>query len=217
MREYKILFIDEEEEEQDKFYNYFEKVCPEVVPECILPKANIDEMLSVIFGKHADAVVTDFRLNEIRTYVKYNVNYNGVELIKELRKSREDFPSFVMTSHDDEAVNDTDDVNVVYIKDILSSDNDKAKVTFAQRIIRQIEKCRAKIEAASNELNALIDKRRRGDAGVYDEDRIIILDSFLERTYDAYDAVPPEMKKLSNLDRLNELIGKTDEILKKLE
>lgn len=217
MREYKILFIDEEEEEQDKFYNYFEKVCPEVVPECILPKANIDEMLSVIFGKHADAVVTDFRLNEIRTYVKYNVNYNGVELIKELRKSREDFPSFVMTSHDDEAVNDTDDVNVVYIKDILSSDNDKAKVTFAQRIIRQIEKCRANIEAASNELNALIDKRRRGDAGVYDEDRIIILDSFLERTYNAYDAVPPEMKKLSNLDRLNELIGKTDEILKKLE
>lgn len=217
MKDYKILFIDEEEEEQDKFYNYFEKFCPDVVPECLLPKANIEEMLGVIFDKHADAVVTDFRLNEIRKYVKYNVNYNGVDLIKELRKNREAFPSFVMTSHDDEAVNDTDDVNVVYIKDILISDKDKAKVTFAQRIIRQIEKYRANISAANEELNSLIDKRRRGEAGVYDEKRIIVLDSFLERSYGSYDAVPSEMKKLSNLDKLNELIEKADEILRKLE
>ena len=217
MKEYKILFIDEEEEEQDKFYNYFEKVCPEVVPECLLPKASVDDMLGVIFDKHADAVVTDFLLNDIRTYVKYNVNYNGVELIKELRKSRENFPCFVMTSHDDEAVNNTDDVNVVYIKEQLSSDINTTNVTFAQRIIRQIEKYRANIDAAKNELNALIDKRGRGEAGVYDEDRIIVLDSFLERTYGTYDAVPSEMKKLSNLDKLNELIGKADEILRKLE
>ena len=217
MKDYKILFIDEEEEEQDKFYNYFEKFCPDVVPECLLPKANIEEMLGVIFDKHADAVVTDFRLNEIRKYVKYNVNYNGVDLIKELRKNREAFPSFVMTSHDDEAVNDTDDVNVVYIKDILISDKDKAKVTFAQRIIRQIEKYRANVSAANEELNSLIDKRRRGEAGVYDEKRIIVLDSFLERSYGSYDAVPSEMKKLSNLDKLNELIEKADEILRKLE
>lgn len=214
---YKILFIDEEETEQDKFYNYFEHVCPEVNPECLFPKADVNEMLGVIFEKQADAVVTDFRLNEFKTNVKYNVNYNGVELIKELHKRREDFPSFVITSHDDEAVNDTDDVNVVYIKDILSPEKDKAKVPFAQRIVRQIDKYRASIDSAKKELNLLIDLRNKGEAGVYDENRIIVLDSFLERTFGAYDAVPSEMKKLSNLDKLNELIGKADEILKKLE
>lgn len=217
MMGYKILFIDEEETEQDKFYNYFEHVCPEVNPECLFPKADVNEMLGVIFEKQADAVVTDFRLNEFKTNVKYNVNYNGVELIKELHKRREDFPSFVITSHDDEAVNDTDDVNVVYIKDILSPEKDKAKVPFAQRIVRQIDKYRASIDSAKKELNLLIDLRNKGEAGVYDENRIIVLDSFLERTFGAYDAVPSEMKKLSNLDKLNELIGKADEILKKLE
>lgn len=217
MMGYKILFIDEEETEQDKFYNYFEHVCPEVNPECLFPKADVNEMLGVIFEKQADAVVTDFRLNEFKTNVKYNVNYNGVELIKELHKRREDFPSFVITSHDDEAVNDTDDVNVVYIKDILSPEKDKAKVPFAQRIVRQIDKYRASIDSAKKELNLLIDLRNKGEAGVYDENRIIVLDSFLERTFGAYDAVPSEMKKLSNLDKLNELIGKADEILNKLE
>ena len=178
---------------------------------------DVDEMLDLIFEKQADAVVTDFRLNEIRTYVKYNVNYNGIELIKALRNRRNDFPSFVMTSHDDEAVNDTNDVNIVYVKDLLSPEKDVAKVSFAQRVVRQIDKYRANIAAAKNELKALVDKRNRGEAGVYDEDRIIELDSFLEKILDAHDAIPSEMKKLSNIDKLNELIGKADEILRKLE
>lgn len=215
--DYKILFIDEEEEEQDKFKDYFERVSPDVNPECLLPEADIDDMLDKIIELQADAIVTDFRLNEIRTHVNYNVNYNGVELIKELRNRYENFPSFVITSHDDEAVNDTDDVNVVYIKDILSPENDKGKVPFAQRIIRQIDKYRSSIDAARNELNVLIDKRSNGEAGVYEENRIIELDSFLERTFGTYDAIPEQMKKLSNIDKLNELIDKADEILKKLE
>ena len=63
----------------------------------------------------------------------------------------------------------------------------------------------------------MVEKRAKGQTGVYEEDRIIKLDSFLEGALDAYDAIPSQMKELSNLDKLNELIGKADEILKKLD
>lgn len=215
--DYKILFIDEESTQQDQFLDYFEQVCPEIVPKCEFPLSTLDKMLQRIEELCVDAVVTDFRLNEIRTDIHYNVNYDGVELINAIRKQRDGFPCFVITSHDDEAVNGTDDVNMVYIKDILRPDVDKAKVTFAERITRQVDKYRSRIGNAKQELSALMDKRYSGNANVYDEERIIKLDSFLEKSLDSYDSIPEELKELSNLERLNTLIGKVDELLKKFE
>ena len=213
---YKILFIDEERAQQDIFMDYFESVCPEIVPECELPLSTIEEMLQKIEALCPDAIVTDFQLNDIRVDVSYAVKYNGIELIRAIRARWEDFPCFVVTSYDDDAVNSSDDVNLVYIKDILNSRYDKAKVTFAERIIRQVDKYRSKIGEAKQKLAELIDKRNSGVANVYDESHIIELDTFLEKSLGAHDAIPRELKELSNLKRLNELIGKVDELLNRI-
>lgn len=215
--DYKILFIDEESTQHDRFLDYFEQVCPEIVPECEYPLSTVPEMLQRIEELCADAVVADFRLNEKRTDIHYNVNYNGIELINAIREQRDGFPCFVITSHDDEAVNGSDDVNLVYIKDILRPAADKAKVTFAERIARQVDKYRSRIGNARQELSVLIDRRNSGNANVHDEERIIELDSFLEKSLDSYDSIPEQLKELSNLERLNTLIGKVDDLLKKFE
>lgn len=215
--DYKILFIDEESTQHDRFLDYFEQVCPEIVPECECPLSTVPEMLQRIEELCADAVVADFRLNEMRTDIHYNVNYNGIELINAIREQRDGFPCFVITSHDDEAVNGSDDVNLVYIKDILRPAADKAKVTFAERITRQVDKYRSRIGNARQELSVLIDRRNSGNANVHDEERIIELDSFLEKSLDSYDSIPEQLKELSNLERLNTLIGKVDDLLKKFE
>lgn len=215
--DYKILFIDEESTQHDRFMDYFEQICPEIVPTCLFPLATVDEMLQRIEELCADAVVTDFRLNDIRIDIHYNVKYDGIELINAIREQRDGFPCFVVTSFDDEAVNGSDDVNMVYIKDILRPAADKAKVTFAERITRQVDKYRSRLGNARQELTTLIDKRYSGDANVYDEERIIELDSFLEKSLDSYDSIPKRLKDLSNLERLNNLISRVDELLKKLE
>ena len=79
--DYNILFIDEESTQHDQFMDYFEQVCPEIVPQCEFPLATVDEMLQRIEELSPDAVVTDFRLNEIRIDIHYNVKYNGIDLI----------------------------------------------------------------------------------------------------------------------------------------
>lgn len=215
--DYKILFIDEESTQHDLFKDYFEQVCPEIIPLCEFPLATVNEMMQRIEELCPDAIVADFRLNEIRIDIHYNVKYNGVELINAIREQREDYPCFVVTSHDDEAVNGSDDVNMVYIKDILKPVADNAKVTFAERITRQVDKYRSRIGNARKELSVLVEKQNNGDANVHDEERIIELDSFLEKSLDSYDSIPKELKKLSNLDRLNSLISKVDNLLMKLE
>lgn len=215
--DYKILFIDEESTQHDLFMDYFEQVCPEITPTCEFPLPTLQEMIQRIEEICPDAIVTDFRLNEIRIDIHYNVKYDGIKLIKAIREQREDYPCFVVTSHDDEAVNGSDDVNMVYIKDILRPASDNAKVTFAERITRQVDKYRSRIGNARQELSALIEKRNNGNANVYDEERIIELDSFLEKSLDSYDSVPKQLKNLSNLDRLNTLINQVDELLKKLK
>lgn len=213
---YKILFVDEESEQQDKFMNYFEAACPEDVACCEFPLPTIEDMIDRIWSLCPDAIVTDFRLNEIREDIDYTVKYDGMELLKAIRKERGDFPCFVITSFADEAVDDSDDVNLVYEKDVLKSADCNAKVSFAERIIRQIDKYKLRINEAKHTLAGLIDKRLSGVADVYDEERIIELDTFLECALGSRESVPKELKRLSNLDRLNELICKVDKLIDRI-
>lgn len=214
--DYKVLFVDEEIAQQDLFIKHFKSIFPDIKPLCEFPLGSLDAMLDKIWSLCPDAIITDFQLNEIKEDIQYTVKYDGIELLKALRNRRAYFPCFVMTSFDDEAVNVSDDVNLVYGKSQLWTTHEHEKVSFAARVIQQIDKYRARIKSAERELASLLTKRNTGDVNVYEEDRIIELDTFLERALGDQDAVPKELKKFTNLDRLNKLIGKVDELLSRI-
>lgn len=221
MANYKILLIDEEKDTFDDFRDYLDisstKDSIEVIE--MFPLEELTEMIEEIFKINPDAIITDFRLNEMRTDIDYNVPYNGVELVEEFLKYRQSFPCFVLTSFDDLAVNASEDVNKVYIKNILHNNKEesKAKAKFLNRVINQIEHYQTKVKNAETELLELIKLRESGKASISDENRIIELDSFLENVIDRRSSIPPEYKKLSNDDRLSELLKKVDTLLKKVD
>lgn len=214
---YKVLFIDEESLQHDDFKDHFEENWPEAVIECMFPTPTIEKMLDKIEELHPDAVIVDYQLNDKKEDISYNVGYNGVELLNAIHDKLFDFPCFVITSYDGEAVGDSDDVNLVYVKKVLHfSSVDGEKVSFAQRVKSQIDKHRMRIDNARKELSNLIVKRERGNATVQDEEKIVELDSFLEKTYGRNDSVPSGLKQLSNLERLNTLIEKVDNLIDKM-
>ena len=214
---YKVLFIDEESTQHDDFKDHFEENWSEAVCECLFPARTIEEMIYLLEKKHPDAVIVDYQLNNKKEDISYNVGYNGVELLNAIHNQLADFPCFVITSYDGEAVVDSDDVNLIYVKKVLRfSSADGEKVSFAQRVKSQIDKYRMRIDNARKELSILIEKREKGNATVQDEERIVELDTFLEKTYGKEDAVPSELKHISNLEKLNTLIDKVDCLINKL-
>jgi len=217
---YKILFIDEQQDDIDDFKNYVEATNTSenftVVTE--FPLGDLTEMVEVIIKHNPDAIITDFMLNEYKEDIKYNVPYNGVELVEEYSSIRDGFPCFVMTSFDDEAIKISEDVNIVYIKDILhnSEKHTNAKANFLERVGSQIVHYKSKIQDAESELLRLVELRNAGKATIKDEEEIIRLDHFLEMSIDKRNSMPVEYKSLSNTGRLGELISKVDELLKQV-
>jgi DNA-binding NarL/FixJ family response regulator len=53
-----------------------------------------------IRDKRFDAIITDHKLNEENS----NISFNGLELVKEILDKTPQFPCFILTSFDSEAV-----------------------------------------------------------------------------------------------------------------
>lgn len=220
---YKVLFVDEENGMLDDFKDYVEESDSKTKLEVItqLPLESLEDMIEQIFKLGPDALITDFRLNEMKEDIDYNVPYNGVDLVQEFQSRRQDFPSFVLTAVDDEAVSKSDDVNIVYVKNIVFKKEEegkrKEKASFLDRVFSQIEHYKSRIEKAKAELADLLQKREEGEANYEIEHRMIELDTFIEKSIDAKNSIPAEFKSYSNTDRLNDILGKVDELLKKID
>ena len=213
---YKILFIDEEKRQQDEFADFMDHYQDRVELVCRYPLSTKEATISMIDELHPDAIVSDFKLNDIKDDIKYNVSFDGSELMDAYLDERPGFPCFVLTSFDDEAIYRSHDLNIVYLKRDLHPSKDD-KITFADRIIQKIVSYQTEITNAQERLNVLMELRRNGQATSKDEQELVELDSYLERSLGQKTQVPAGMKELSNMSRLNELIGKADAILAKLE
>lgn len=213
---YKVLFIDEEKRQQDEFADFMDKYLDRVDLTCCFPLSGLDETIAMIDEYHPDAIVSDFKLNDIKEDITYNVGFDGSELMDAYLNERPGFPCFVLTSFDDQAIYRSHDLNIVYLKKDLHPGKDD-KTTFADRIIQKIVNYQTEIAKSQSRLDELISLRRNGQATSEDEQELIALDSFLECSLGKKTQVPDGMKQLSNMNRLNDLIDKADAILSKLE
>ncbi len=118
---YKILFIDEEQETLDDFLDYIEASTQKgnITALTQLPLGDLNEMVDCIIKINPDAIITDFKLNDSRESIKYNVPYNGTELVQAFQNIREAFPCFVMTAFDDLAISESEDVNIGIYKEYI--------------------------------------------------------------------------------------------------
>ncbi len=124
-----------------------------------------------------------------------------------------------MTAFDDLAINESEDVNIVYIKNIIYKDEkeSKARAQFLDRVLCQINHHKSKIKDAEDELQKLIELRQTGKADINDEKRLIKLDQFLENSIDKRNSIPEEFKTLSNSDKLGDLISAVDKLLDEIK
>jgi hypothetical protein len=164
---------------------------------------SIPEIIEDIIEMKLKAVVVDFDLQ--------NHKFTGIDIVEELNKVIQSFPTFILTALDEEAENFINDVNMIYQKKSGSSGE-----VLNRRIKKQIETHEKNLEEAKLELKTLLS--RRGSLTVFDEDRLIELDRFIENSAFKLAVIPEGVKINMTFDkRIIELLESTEELLKELK
>jgi CheY-like chemotaxis protein len=215
MTQYKILFVDEVDEDIRRFQRYVNKEDTDKAFSlvCLTPENTLDNFLNKIRDERFDAIITDHKLNEENS----NISFDGLELVKEILDETPQFPCFILTSFDSEAVTQGEDVNIVYIKGLMNGDTDGDHANFLNKIEHQIKHYRSRISNAEKELLKLIEKSNTKDLNAKEEARLLELDGFIEKSTNKKSALPDQLKGTKNLDALHVLIANTDKLLEELK
>ena len=205
MTKYRIAYIDESDSDIRRFqrfsYNFFE-----VVP--FIPKESIEETCNDILESHVDALISDFEFSEQLS----NVHYDGTDLVSLFLKKRENFPVFILTSYEDDAISKGEDVNIIYEKKEMDEGQ-----KFLDRIKAQIEKYKHKLEEDENRLLFLITESKKRSLDAVEIDELKLLDSKIEKALDKEGHIPNILRDDKEAHDLSQLLKKVDLLTKKLE
>lgn len=73
-----------------------------------------------------------------------------------------------------------------------------------------------RLRDSQDELERLLQKREKDELSLDEQDKLVQLDSFLEKSLDSYISIPDDLKTSQSLTILSDLIEKVDNVLKKL-
>lgn len=206
---YNIAFIDDEDKNIRKF-----KIIAEDDSDFNIVDIPFDEdinnFITNLASANLHAILIDFKLNRAK------VRYTGSDLIDILDKMLPGFPTFLLTSYESDGEDNVYDVNKVYRKDDYFEGGDKAE-SFHKKIKKQIEHYLSLVKDNENELKALVQKAQRGGLNLEEEERLVELDDFIEKSSLSNYKTPRDLKKVTNQDRLQELIAKANDIIQRIE
>lgn len=182
-----IAYVDEKEDERDNFFNdaYDSGLFSEI--HLIEAHPDIEKTLSEIQDKHIDAFITDFNLTE-----EGPVGYNGAELVSRLLSVRHEFPCFIRTSYEEDALAVSLDVNRVYSKKAYHDEH--SALPIFRRISLQIEKYQETIKLWKSEHERLL-KIPTSDRSAEEIDELLEIDGKLEAAFGADATIPKSLKE----------------------
>lgn len=196
-----IAYVDEEKDERDNFYGdaFDSGLFHDIL--LLHPEQNMESFVEKILDLGVDALVTDFNLSEAE-----HLGYDGEKLVAALLAARSDFPCFIRTSFDEDALRTSDDVNRVYSKN--SEEDEHAGRYLFDRIVMQIEHYKRKVARWQDELAELLQLGSERQTAAHIE-RIFELDTKIEASLGKDVAIPLHVKK--------KLLKKEDSLLKETE
>ena len=205
MTKFKVAYIDEDESDIRRFQRFADDFF-NVIP--LIPDREIGNTVFSIFEHNVDAIIADFELSEQNV----SIHYNGAELIRFVLEEREHFPVFILTSYEEDAVSQGDDVNIVYEKNIMNDGE-----TFLTKVKSQIEKYIHRLDEAENRILELTEKSKTVTLDVFEEEELFKLDAMIEKAFDKKSKIPEHLRKANDSDELIELLKKVDNLTKRIE
>lgn len=205
-RKYKIGYVDEDHEDINLFLQQFSDYFK---IETLEPKptTTIKEVISWIMFSKLDLIIVDFDLKE-----RLEIDFFGNDILQKLNEHYLNFPMFMLTSHEERAI-DTSDASiddVIYSKEEVNNNTN----IFITRFNNKIYKYKSEISKAQKRHEELAQK---SNLTLEEENDFLNLDDFIEKVYGIKGSTPKIIKSTQSLKKLNELIDKADKILQKID
>lgn len=173
-------------------------------------KADIEDLLEEILDNDIDALIIDYKLSSYEVAV----DYTGVKFAEETDKKYLDFPVFILTSYEGELYQkEIFDAHKVYDFERYMND-DQERIEINRKIVEQCIKRKRQIEEWKTQLEELLPKQ--GESREIDE-KIMDLDTKLEKSFDGEHAIPKELKEKLSGDNFTLLLSKLDDLLRREE
>lgn len=180
----------------------------------IEPLPTLEEMIEAIVAENCKVLVTDFDLSD----EQIGVQYNGNDLVSEIRRRFEGFPCFVTTNYPEDAVGQNVDVSLIFPKnDYLDPDEaHSTSLTFFERVRQSIDDYGSKFERKSKRFEELHRLYSQRDLNLAEVDELLELDDFFENALNKTEAMPRVVKEKA-LAPFNELILRAGSLVEKIE
>lgn len=211
---YKIAYIDEDKGWINTFYQTFKNDL-DITRIEVDSNSTVESIMETLLMSNLDAIVTDYLLED-----SASVPFNGNKIVEEMKRIRPHFPIVMLTSFPTQAISHTDDVHIIYSKDILTVENEKDKEeldVFKTKILSNISNYYKKINDTNARIEELIEKRN--DKGIEVPEEIE-----LTKLYILFDELNPEGKDMpaniihrDSISKLTEFVSETKQILDELK
>jgi len=206
-RKYRIGYIDDDPSEIRSFKRFAKKDF-EIIAYDLNENTTLESLFETIVESGVSALVIDYDLKD-----KELVSFNGDEVADKINEELHDFPVIILTAYEEEALDYVEDPNIVYEKERMGDE----KQTLLKRIKIKIDSYYRKLASSEKELLGLVEKNDKKGLSAWEEDRMVELDNFLERSVSRKDKIPDIWKRPAGLEKLNELVCKADELLKEIK
>lgn len=208
---YKLAYIDEDDGWLNTFYQTF-KGDFKILRIKADSTTTLDSIVNTIFENEVDGLVTDYLLDETG-----EVDFNGNNIVDAVRNYKPHFPAIMLTSYEPQAISQTEDVNIIYGKDILDGDNEKRLEILGVKIKSNIDRYYSLIQNTESRIEELVEKRNNNELEPNEEEELTKLFILLDELEPEGKDIPANLIKNEAITKLNEFVSQTREILDELK
>ena len=171
-------------------------------------RSDMRALLEDIREKNIDALIIDYKLSSYEV----SADYTGVEFAEETDKKYLDFPVFILTAYEGELYQkEIFDAHKVYDFERYMNE-DEERIEINSKIVEQCIKRKRQIEEWKSELEELLP--RQGGSKAINE-KIMDLDTKLEKSFDGEHAIPQDLKEKLSGDNFARVLSDLEELLRR--
>ena len=216
----RIVYIDENEAQRGYFLRSADNSESFEEEDIVLmhPKNTIEVMLEWIFSESPDGIVIDYKLGDDGSMIEYT----GLELLEAIQRQRYGYPCAVITSFLDQALEDKVSGWRIVSKKKVFIDTEEEDLeeseNFFKRLRNDIEVFHHAIMRSREEHITLSEKLNSGEINAYEYQKLLNLDTFLEKAMTGDEAFPEHIHtRIADKNPFLELLDRAEKIIGEIE